>query len=75
MNDPFSLSAEVKHDMTDQIQHYFLQEHDEEIGQLKATLILDFFLKTIAPVVYNQGIADAHQFLEEKLEDLFTIQK
>ncbi len=75
MNEPFSLSAEVKHEMTDQIQHYFLNEHDEEIGQLKATLILDFFLKQIAPAVYNQGISDAHQFLTDKLEDLFTIQK
>ncbi|MDZ5713198.1 DUF2164 domain-containing protein [Jeotgalibacillus haloalkalitolerans] len=75
MTDPFSLHADVKHDMTNQIQTYFLNEHDEEIGQLKATLILDFFLKEIAPAVYNQGIADAHQFLEKKLEDLFSIQK
>ncbi|MFB1082946.1 DUF2164 domain-containing protein [Jeotgalibacillus sp. JSM ZJ347] len=75
MKDPFSLSTEVKHEMTNQIQTYFLHEHDEEVGQLKATLILDFFLKELAPAVYNQGIVDAHQFLEDKLEDLFSIQK
>ncbi|TFE02018.1 DUF2164 domain-containing protein [Jeotgalibacillus salarius] len=75
MKDPFSLTSDVKQEMTTHIQTYFSNEHDEEIGQLKATLLLDFFLKEIAPAVYNQGVTDAHKFIEEKLEDVFTIQK
>jgi uncharacterized protein (DUF2164 family) len=43
---------------------------DLEAGDLKIALLLDFFLKEIAPSVYNAAIVDAQVFLRDRLADL-----
>ncbi len=43
---------------------------EDEIGDLKAELLLDYFLKEIGPIVYNQAIADAAAFFRERTADL-----
>ena len=49
----------------------FAREHmDEEIGDLKASLILDFCLAEIGPTIYNKGVADAQKYMQERLADL-----
>ena len=49
----------------------FSAEHlDDEIGDLKAQLVLDFFMKELAPTVYNQAIADAQKYMQERVMDL-----
>ncbi|MGL6344128.1 MAG: DUF2164 family protein [Waterburya sp.] len=40
------------------------------MGDLKASLFLDFCLQEICPSVYNQAIIDARSFMEDKLSDL-----
>ncbi|TFE02518.1 DUF2164 domain-containing protein [Jeotgalibacillus sp. R-1-5s-1] len=75
MKDPFAFTAEDKKIMVQKIQGYFMDEYEEDIGQLRATLLLDFLLKEIGPAIYNQGVNDSHRFFAEKLEDLFEIQK
>lgn len=52
------------------IKHFVLDTLDQEIGDLKAALILDYFLKEHGPTVYNQALADARAFVEEKAADL-----
>ncbi len=52
------------------LKKYFSSELDQEIGDLKAKLLLDYILKEIAPLAYNQGIKHAEEFLRLKLEDL-----
>jgi len=52
------------------IQQYFAENMDEPIGDLKAGLLLDFFLSELSPSVYNQAIADARAFFEERTADL-----
>ncbi|WP_235182849.1 DUF2164 family protein [Gracilibacillus boraciitolerans] len=42
---------------------------------MEAGFLLDFFMVEFAPTFYNQGVKDAHQFLSEKLEDVFEIEK
>jgi uncharacterized protein (DUF2164 family) len=37
---------------------------------MQAGFLLDYFLKEIAPVVYNQGVVDAQRYFIEKTEDL-----
>lgn len=68
-------SKELKKQMINDIKKYFLEERDEEIGDLAARLFLDFIMKKIGPVFYNQAIQDAHVFINEKLEDLYTLEK
>ena len=43
---------------------------DQDVGDLKASLLLEFFVKEIGPSVYNQAIADAQADLQEKVADL-----
>ena len=52
------------------IKRYFEEEMEQEIGDLKAGLLLDYFLKEFGPTVYNRAIADARAFFEEKAADL-----
>ncbi len=52
------------------IREFFKQELDEDIGDVKARLVLDYFIREIGPSVYNQAIADAQQSLERSVADL-----
>jgi uncharacterized protein (DUF2164 family) len=59
--------------MTEKVQSYFRNEHDESIGELKAEMIVEFFIKELGPKIYNQAIDDANTFIHEKLIDLEDI--
>ena len=52
------------------IRRYSSESLEEEMGDLAASLLLDFFLKEIGPSVYNRAVADARAFMEEKAADL-----
>ena len=67
---PIKLSDDRRALLVADIQKYFSQELDEGIGDLKAGLVLDFFMKRLGPPVYNQAIRDARGFIQDKLVDL-----
>jgi uncharacterized protein (DUF2164 family) len=52
------------------IRRFFAEEMDDEIGDLKAMRVLDFCIREIAPSVYNQAIADAQAYFQERVTDL-----
>ena len=56
--------------LTDSIKRFFSEELDDDIGDLKAMRVLDFFVKEIGPSIYNQAIADAQAYFQEKTSDL-----
>lgn len=56
--------------LTRQLQGFFKEEFDEDVSVFRTTKILDFFLETLGPAVYNQAIQDARQFMLQKLDDL-----
>jgi uncharacterized protein (DUF2164 family) len=64
------LSQEVKKDLIPSIQKYFREHMDDDIGDLKAELLLDFCLREICPTVYNRAIHDAQAFLQDRVADL-----
>jgi len=64
------LSKDRRQELIRSIKSYFLEQHDEEIGDLKAGLLLDFFLDLIGPSVYNQAVKDAQAYFQQKVEDL-----
>jgi uncharacterized protein (DUF2164 family) len=64
------LSKVTKRQLIKSIKRYFEEELDEDIGDLKASLFLDFCLQEICPSVYNRAIIDARSFMENKLSDL-----
>ena len=67
---PVKLSHDQRKKAVHSIGRYFSEELEHEIGEMKAGFLLDYFLKEIAPIAYNQGVNDARRFLEEKMEDL-----
>jgi len=69
------LSKEKKEYMASEIKTYFFKERGEEIGDLASALILDFVIEKLAPEFFNQGIAEAYKYMNERLEDIFSIQK
>ncbi len=64
------LSDERREGLVEAIQAYFRDQHDDDIGELMASLILDFFIEQLGPSVYNQAIKDAHAFIQDELADL-----
>ena len=44
-------------------------ELDQEIGDLKAAIVLDFVVAELGPSVYNMGVVDAKVFFAERSED------
>ena len=64
------ISKATKQKLIKSIKRYFKEELDEEIGDLKASLFLDFCIKEICPSIYNQAIIDARSFIEDKLSDM-----
>lgn len=68
-----TLNEVRKKELIEQVQSYFRQEHDELIGDLKAEMLVEFFISKLGPKIYNQAISDANTFIQEKLIDLESI--
>lgn len=68
-----TVSDEVRKQAVAALRAYFDDHMDEEIGDLKAGLLLDFILAELGPTIYNQAIADACTFFEERVVDLAAI--
>src|SRR5208282_1055842 len=46
------------------IKRFFAESMDDDIGDLKASLVLDFFVSEMGPSIYNQAIADAQTYFQ-----------
>ena len=69
------LRKEVKQELIESIKSFFASERDEDLSDFQASVVLDFITVTVGPHIYNQAIADAHDFLSAKLEDLYGLEK
>ena len=65
-----NLSNDRRKIIIEELQSYFRIEHDETIGELKAEMLVEFFIKKLGPKIYNQAIDDANSFIQDKLIDL-----
>ena len=57
------ISPETRQRLIASLKRYAAENLDEELGDLKAGLLLDYCLTEIGPAVYNQAIADAQAVL------------
>ncbi len=64
------LSKDVEKRLVASIKRYFAENMEDEIGDLKARLLLDYCLREIGPSIYNQAIADAQAHLQERVSEL-----
>ncbi|TGE39018.1 DUF2164 domain-containing protein [Desulfosporosinus fructosivorans] len=69
------LKKEVRAVLVESLKGYYWNERDEEITNLGAELMLDFIVKEIGPYIYNKGIEDSYEYMNERIEDLLGLQK
>lgn len=79
MKPKIELSKEKKEKMLKEIKAFFLDEMDEDIGDLKAEMALDFMSDKIGSEIYNQALLDSKLWFKKKLDDLeadfYTLEK
>ena len=64
------LSEDATKEAIASIRRYCGEHLDVELGDLQAGGLLNYFLKELAPSVYNAAIADAQTYFSARLEDL-----
>jgi len=64
------LERDARQPMIDSLKRYFDEEMEQPIGDLKASLILDFFLEEIGPTIYNRAIHEAQTWMAARVADL-----
>lgn len=67
---PIDLPPETRQQAISSIERYFREHMDEPIGNVAAGGLLKFFLQEIAPVVYNQGVADAQELMQQRVAEV-----
>ena len=69
------LTPETKKLLLANLQNYYSLEREEELSEFQAALLLEFILSDIGVYIYNQAIADAQKLMQQKTEELFTLEK
>ncbi len=65
-----TLEPDARKQAVASIRRYFAENWELDVGDLKAGLLLDFFLKEIGPSVYNRAIGDAQAYFRDRAADL-----
>ena len=64
------LSDDRRKSLIRSVKQHFLEEFDESLSDFRAEALLDFFVSELGPPVYNQGVRDASNYMQEKLTDI-----
>jgi uncharacterized protein (DUF2164 family) len=64
------LSKQARADAIGSLQRYFEENLSEPIGDLPASLLLNFILEEIGPAIYNQAVSEAQTHLQQRVSDL-----
>jgi uncharacterized protein (DUF2164 family) len=64
------LAPDLRRQALASITRFAHEELELEIGDLKAGTVLEFFLRELAPTVYNRGVADAQRYIQDRAIDL-----
>ncbi len=66
---PIKLSRAEQQRLVASLRRY-CEENLEPVGELKASLLLDFVLREVGPSVYNQAVLDAQARMMSHIQDL-----
>jgi uncharacterized protein (DUF2164 family) len=67
---PITLPDTTQQQAVASIERYFREHMDEPIGNVAAAGLLMFFLAEIAPLAYNQGVADAQAQMQQRVTEI-----
>lgn len=70
MDQRLKLTHDEQKLMIEAIKEYFINERDEELGELAAMLLIEFMVEKLGPALYNRGMRDAINYLTNRLEDM-----
>ena len=65
-----SISRKNKDKIIQDLQEWFQENLDQEIGSLDAEFLTDFFTENVGGLYYNQALKDVHTLIYEKTESL-----
>lgn len=71
MSGKIVMNKETRQEMIQAVKTYFLKERNEDLGDLAASLILDFFMENLAPYAYNQGVYNSYKYMIPVRKELF----
>lgn len=76
---PIKLPRERKEHIMEQVKQYFAEERAEELGDIGAEQLIDFMIKELGPLLYNQAVQDARKLLLERMaaleDDLYALER
>ncbi len=65
------LSPDARKQALASIRRYCAEQLDlTEMGDIQVSALLEFFLKELAPSVYNAAVGDAQVYLRDRVADL-----
>ncbi len=67
---PITLPPDAVAQVRASIKKYVAEHLDQDIGDLKADMLLEFCLKEIGPTIYNRAIGDAQAYFQGRVADL-----
>ena len=65
-----NISRRNKDKIIQDLQEWFQENLDQEIGNLDAEFLTDFFTENVGGLYYNQALKDVHTLIYEKTESL-----
>lgn len=70
LNEIIKLSDEQKRQILDEIEAFYLDVRDEEIGMIEKQQIMDLFCEHLAPIIYNKALDDASRWFKGQMENV-----
>ena len=67
---PIVFSKEEQRDFIPRIKTFLRDELDTEIGDLQASMLMDFFAEKLGHTVYNRAVYDAQALIAAKAEEM-----
>lgn len=64
------LSKEDRQQAITSIERYFRDNLEQKIGNVAAGGLLSFFLEEVGPSIYNKGVADAQEKMQQRISEL-----
>lgn len=67
---PITFSREETKAIVGEIQDYFRNELDQDIGAIPAEMLMRFFVERMGAYFYNRGVYDAQALIRERMDSL-----
>ena len=67
---PIVFSKEEQRDFIPRIKAFVRDELDTEIGDLQASLLMEFFAEKLGHAVYNRAVYDAQALIAAKADEM-----